>query len=363
MKHEAIKKGLSLLLTLVMILSISGAALAATPDQNGDGSRPPMPDRSNSEIINAIASVTGQTVEEIQQQLTAGKTLADLVEGVNETTLAEAIEQASIDSFQGTPTEEQLQMIQERSLRLAQMLISGEQPGTPSGRPNGRDEIIEAVAAATGQTVEEIKEQLNSEKTLTELAQNIDETALAEAIEQVALSKLEGTPTQDQLDKIADRAVKMAKMLLNGQFPEGSGNPDQRPEGPGMNKSNGISLKIGSTKMTVNGLEKEIDPGYQTVPTIIDGSTYVPIRSVIESLGGTVEWNGAEQQITITLNNVPVVLQIGNNQATVNGTVKELNGAPFISDTGRTMLPLRFITENLGHSVSWDGATQTITIQ
>ncbi|MGB9808516.1 MAG: stalk domain-containing protein [Caldanaerobacter sp.] len=29
---------------------------------------------------------------------------------------------------------------------------------------------------------------------------------------------------------------------------------------------------------------------------------------------------------------------------------------------GRTMLPLRFVAENLGCDVQWDGTTKTITI-
>jgi|GEM_PF-4731337 hypothetical protein len=125
----------------------------------------------------------------------------------------------------------------------------------------------------------------------------------------------------------------------------------------------GINLSIGSSQMSVDGAVYDIDPGYQTAPVIHDGRTFVPIRAIIEALGGTVDWSASSQTLTITLNNTNIVLGIGNKSATVNGVDKALDDAPFISDTGRTMLPLRFITENLGHTVNWDDTSKTITIQ
>ncbi len=114
--------------------------------------------------------------------------------------------------------------------------------------------------------------------------------------------------------------------------------------------------------MQVNGVTQDIDPGYNTVPVIKDGTAFVPIRAIVEALGGKIDWNAAEQKATLTVNNTTVVLTIGSLTAAVNNNPKELNNAPFISSTGRTMLPLRFIAENLGFTVNWDQASQTITI-
>ena len=116
--------------------------------------------------------------------------------------------------------------------------------------------------------------------------------------------------------------------------------------------------------MSVNGVNQDIDPGNQTQPVIINGSTFIPITAIIEALGGTVTWNAADQQVTINLNNTSIVLTIGSKTATVNGVATTLDNAPYISATGRTMLPVRFIMENLGgHTVNWDATTRTITIQ
>jgi len=126
---------------------------------------------------------------------------------------------------------------------------------------------------------------------------------------------------------------------------------------------NGIKMVIGSPQMLVNGAIEDIDPGYQTAPTILSGRTMVPIRAIIEALGGTVDWSAPDQTLTIGLNKTSVLLKIGQKGASINGVEQILGNPPFLSSTGRTMLPLRFIIENLGRSVVWDDYSKTITIQ
>ncbi len=129
-----------------------------------------------------------------------------------------------------------------------------------------------------------------------------------------------------------------------------------------------ITLQPGSPYMTVNGVKKEIDPGRGTKPVIIAkwGRTVVPIRAIVEALGGTIEWDGTERKVTINFNGTTIELWIGKPQARVNGQMKWIDEKnhdvrPIIVN-GRTMLPLRFVAENLGCSVQWDPTTRTITI-
>jgi hypothetical protein len=125
----------------------------------------------------------------------------------------------------------------------------------------------------------------------------------------------------------------------------------------------GIKMAIGSSKMLVNGVMQDIDPGYQTMPAIVNCRTMVPIGAIIKALGGSIDWSAPDQKVTITMNNTSIVLTIGNREATVNGVKKTLDNSPFITDTGRTMVPLRFVAENIGYSVKWDSANKIITIQ
>ncbi len=58
-----------------------------------------------------------------------------------------------------------------------------------------------------------------------------------------------------------------------------------------------------------------------------------------------------------------VELWIGRKMVRVNGTEQSIDVAPYLSDTGRTMIPLRFAAESLGAGVAWDNNTKTATIE
>lgn len=127
-------------------------------------------------------------------------------------------------------------------------------------------------------------------------------------------------------------------------------------------------LKIGDQYMTVNGQVQELDPGRGTKPLIVQGRTLVPIRTIIENMGGSIAWNGELQQVTMTTSNKTVRMTLGYKIAEIktqaagdNWTQKTLEVAPQ-SINGRTMVPLRFVTEELGANVNWDGTTKSITI-
>jgi sugar lactone lactonase YvrE len=123
-----------------------------------------------------------------------------------------------------------------------------------------------------------------------------------------------------------------------------------------------ITLKINDPFMTVNGVRNEIDPGNGTMPMIIKGRAFLPIRAIIEALGGTINWQGEEGKITIKLSGKVITLWIGKEESNVNGLEKKIDTPPFISK-GRTFIPLRFVTEELGCIVEWDAPTRTIMIR
>jgi len=127
------------------------------------------------------------------------------------------------------------------------------------------------------------------------------------------------------------------------------------------NKTKIITLQVNSPYITIDfTTTKKIDT-QGSKPIIKNGRTLIPIRSFIESLGGTVEWDAKEQKVTITLNGHSVVLFIGKTKALVDGSPTTLDVAPQIIN-GRTYIPLRFVSEKLGMVVDWDAKTQTITI-
>jgi len=129
-----------------------------------------------------------------------------------------------------------------------------------------------------------------------------------------------------------------------------------------------ITLQPDNSYMAVNGVSQEIDPGRGTKPVIIPewSRTVVPIRAIVESLGGTISWENTTRKVTINFGNTTIELWIDNPQAKVNGTEAWIdadnhNVKPIIIND-RTMLPLRFVAESLGCDVGWDNDTRTITI-
>ncbi len=129
-----------------------------------------------------------------------------------------------------------------------------------------------------------------------------------------------------------------------------------------------ITLWPDNPMMNVNGVSQEIDLGRGTKPVIIPewSRTVVPIRAIVEALGGTISWDGTERKVTINFKETIIELWIDNPKARVNGTevwidADNHNVKPIIIND-RTMLPLRFVAESLGCEVGWNPDTKTITI-
>ncbi|MBQ3616163.1 MAG: putative Ig domain-containing protein, partial [Anaerotignum sp.] len=96
-------------------------------------------------------------------------------------------------------------------------------------------------------------------------------------------------------------------------------------------------------------------------PVIQCDRAMLPIRVVAENLGATVTWNEADQSVTITMGDKEIVIYIGQSFALVDGCPVELDSPAFIAND-RAYLPMRFVAENLGATVTWDGVNQTVTI-
>jgi len=127
-------------------------------------------------------------------------------------------------------------------------------------------------------------------------------------------------------------------------------------------KSKVIILQVGNMNFTVDGVKNTLD----SPPIIKNGRTLLPIRAIIEALGGSIGWDASAKKVTITLGSNTIELWIGKNTATVNAVSKPIDSSnssvvPEII-SGRTMLPVRFVTENLGAKVDWDGTTKSITV-
>ena len=88
----------------------------------------------------------------------------------------------------------------------------------------------------------------------------------------------------------------------------------------------------------------------------------VPARAILESLGAEISWDGATETVTATRNGSVLKLQIGNVIPTLDGKPLPKLDVPAQIIGGRTLVPVRFVSENYNMKVEWDQATSTVMI-
>lgn len=110
--------------------------------------------------------------------------------------------------------------------------------------------------------------------------------------------------------------------------------------------------------LKVNG--KKLTPPMP--PIVFRDYSLVPARAVFQDgLGAAVNWNGNNQTVTVTMGTTTLVLTINQTQAVLNGKIVTMPIAPkIINDC--TMIPARFVGENLGMNVEFDSKTDTISL-
>lgn len=89
-------------------------------------------------------------------------------------------------------------------------------------------------------------------------------------------------------------------------------------------------------------------------PFIQKGRFFVPIRFVSEILGAQVDWDQAQQQITIRYEGQTLQMVLGETEIKVNGKTVEIDAAPLLKNN-TTFVPVRFVSEQLGMYVEATG--------
>ena len=102
--------------------------------------------------------------------------------------------------------------------------------------------------------------------------------------------------------------------------------------------------------------------GFDVPPIIEDGSTLVPMRFLFEQMGADVEWDSETQTATATIENKAVTFSIDNVNARINNKPAKMD-VPARLINGKTMVPLRFLSENMVYNVDWDADSRTAIIK
>ncbi|WP_268626179.1 copper amine oxidase N-terminal domain-containing protein [Paenibacillus alvei] len=97
-------------------------------------------------------------------------------------------------------------------------------------------------------------------------------------------------------------------------------------------------------------------------PTTLQGRTMLPMRAIFEALDAKVLWDQRKQMVTAIKDDTTIVLKIGSKAATINGSAVVLDVPPQTL-LGRTMVPVRFVSEAIGAEVGWDQRSQSVYIR
>lgn len=96
-------------------------------------------------------------------------------------------------------------------------------------------------------------------------------------------------------------------------------------------------------------------------PFMEKGHTYVPIRFVAEELGYEVDWNGKDKIASISKGDTNIILEIGSNKVKVNNKMQYLEAQAKLKQ-GRTFVPFRAVAELFGENVEYDNVNKIAII-
>lgn len=119
-----------------------------------------------------------------------------------------------------------------------------------------------------------------------------------------------------------------------------------------------ISMKIGSMYARKSADVKELSHA----PVLFDGVTMVPLRDVVEYIGGEVTWDEKTQRIQASCNRNRISITVDSKICYINGVSSSLSSPPRLID-GVTMIPARSVVVALGCDLEWVAEKQNIFIR
>lgn len=96
-------------------------------------------------------------------------------------------------------------------------------------------------------------------------------------------------------------------------------------------------------------------------PALVGGRVLVPLRAIFQGLGAAVHWDEATREITAQRGERQIRLTVGEKTASVDGRPVKLD-VPAQVVAGRTLVPVRFVSQALGAAVEWRAAEREVHI-
>jgi len=140
-------------------------------------------------------------------------------------------------------------------------------------------------------------------------------------------------------------------------YASGAEVPAIKPRPASRRQASASAGGIGEIKVYADGIKLTFD----TPPVIQNGTTLLPARVIFEALSMDVEWDNDEEKAVISKNFKYIEIFAGKNFAKVDGVTVTLDVPAVLMGT-RLMVPVRFIAENAGATVTWAERSNSIYI-
>ena len=114
---------------------------------------------------------------------------------------------------------------------------------------------------------------------------------------------------------------------------------------------------VGQTSILFNHTTVKLDRPLSVQNSIL----FSPLRQIFESGGGTLTWQARTGTVHAKNATKDILITIGKSQAQINSKTVDLDGKPYLL-TGRTMVPLSFVTAAMDADVQYDAATGHLMI-
>ncbi|NGZ76133.1 stalk domain-containing protein [Saccharibacillus alkalitolerans] len=117
-------------------------------------------------------------------------------------------------------------------------------------------------------------------------------------------------------------------------------------------------MTVGSKTLLTNGASSQMDVS----PLVRNGATYLPVKYITDTFGGTSGWEAKSGSITVRRGDQLLVLNLNKKDYILNGK-RKMSDSATISASNRTLVPVRLVSEQLGLHVKWEQETKTVTIE
>ncbi|MCV9947909.1 N-acetylmuramoyl-L-alanine amidase family protein [Paenibacillus sp. BT-177] len=106
---------------------------------------------------------------------------------------------------------------------------------------------------------------------------------------------------------------------------------------------------------------KRVEAPAGAKPEMVNGKIMVPLRVVGEQLGYQFKWEPQAYKISIQKNSTDMSMYVGRTSADVNGKTVSLDAPPVLRGSS-TMVPLRFVGEQMGLKVDWNNQNKSVNL-